>query len=48
MSLQRAMCTSACILIFNDPAKLTRGFKWYMEIEVINLMSYFFLNNVIL
>ena len=21
--------------------KLTRGFKWYMEIKVINLMSYF-------
>ena len=29
-------------------SKLTRGFKWYMEIKVINLMSYFFSNNVIL
>ena len=37
-----------CILIFDEPAKLTRGFKWYMEIKVINLMSYFFTNNVIL
>ena len=26
--------------------KLTRGFKWYMEIKVINLMSYLFSNNV--
>ena len=29
-------------------SKLTRGFKWYLEIKVINLMSYFFSNNVIL
>ena len=37
-----------CILIFYEPAKLTRGFKWYMEIKVINLMSFFLSNNVIL
>ena len=29
-------------------SKLTTGFEWYMEIKVINLMSYFFSNNVIL
>ena len=29
-------------------SKLTTGFKWYMEIKVINLMSYFFSINVIL
>ena len=37
-----------CILIFNEPAQAHKRFKWYMEIKVINLMSYFFLNNVIL
>ena len=29
-------------------SKLTRGFKLYIEIKVINIMSYFFSNNVIL
>ena len=37
-----------CILSFMNLAKLTRGFKWHLEIKVINLMSYFFSNNVIL
>ena len=37
-----------CILILIEPAKLTRGFKWYTEITVINFMPYLFSDNVIL
>ena len=47
VSVQRAICTSAFLFLMNL-SKLTRGFKWYMEIKVINLMSYFFSNDVIL
>ena len=37
-----------CILILIELAKLTRGFKWYMKVKVINLMPYLFSSNVIL
>ena len=41
MSVQRAF------QFLMNLSKFTRGFKWYIEIKVINLMSYFFPNNVI-
>ena len=37
-----------CILILTNIAKLTRGFKCYVEIEEFNIMSYFVSNNLIL
>ena len=33
---------------FMNPSKLTKGFKWYMEIKIIDLMSYFCSNNAII
>ena len=34
-----------CILILNEPGSSQElGFKWYIEIKVINLMTYFFSN----
>ena len=47
VSVQRTICSSAFWFLMNL-SKLRKDFKWYMEIKVINLMSYFFPNRVIL
>ena len=44
--IQRAICASAFHFLMKP--KLTRGFKWYMDIKVINLISYLVSNNAVL